>query len=108
MRRIVGAYEEVAACRGQLLGVLHEEGAKLFIVATFPRIQHQRHWRAGHGDFGMHMRTQPLHSLQARSSEAQGRAFETVRQYADVFHSTVTDFARLRGWSTSVPFSTAT
>jgi hypothetical protein len=23
-------------------------------------------------------------------------------------HSTVTDFARLRGWSTSVPFTTAT
>jgi hypothetical protein len=24
------------------------------------------------------------------------------------YHSTVTDFARLRGWSTSVPFTTAT
>ena len=26
----------------------------------------------------------------------------------DARHSTVTDLARLRGWSTSVPFSTAT
>jgi hypothetical protein len=31
-----------------------------------------------------------------------------VRQDADVLHSTVTLFARFRGWSTSVPFATAT
>ena len=29
-------------------------------------------------------------------------------RYASQAYSTVTDFARLRGWSTSVPLSTAT
>jgi hypothetical protein len=31
-----------------------------------------------------------------------------VGENADMLHSTVTLFARLRGWSTSVPFATAT
>ena len=62
-------------------------------------------------DFGMHVRPEPLHALQARRPEAQRRPFEAVREDADMLHrlhSTVTLFARLRGWSTSVPLSTAT
>jgi hypothetical protein len=35
-------------------------------------------------------------------------ADEILRISPPAFYSTVTDFARLRGWSTSVPLSTAT
>ena len=47
-------------------------------------------------------------ALEAGGVETQGRALEAVGENSDMLHSTVTLFARLRGWSTSVPFSTAT
>ena len=108
MRGIVRADEEVRAGRGELLRILREEGAQLGIVAALPRVEHQRHRAAGHGDFRVHVRAEPPDALEARGAEAQRRALEAVGEDADMLHSTVTLFARLRGWSTSVPLSTAT
>ena len=39
----------------------------------------------------------PFHALNTSGPKAERRAFETVCQYADMLHSTVTLFARLRG-----------
>ncbi len=40
-------------------------------------------------------------------TSADGHSLSRTRQNDTAFYSTVTDFARLRGWSTSVPLSTA-
>ena len=107
MRRVVGADEELRPGGGELLRILCEKGAKLLVVAAFPCVHHERHGAAGHGDFRMHVRTEPLHTLDTGFMEAKRRTLEAVSEDAEVLHSTVTLFARLRGWSTSVPFKTA-
>src|SRR4029453_9437866 len=105
---IVRTNKEVRARCGELAGVRHEEASKLFIVAALPCVEHQGHRTAGHGDFGMHVRPELANALEACLVKAERRPFKAVGENADVFPSTVTLFARLRGWSTSVPLSTAT
>lgn len=54
------------------------------------------------------MGTKPRDTFQAHRPIAKRRALKTMGEDSDVFHSTVTLFAKLRGWSTSVPLATAT
>ncbi len=107
VRGIVRADEEVGAGGRELADVVSEHAAQRRPVVPVPRVQHVVHGDAGQRDLGMQMRAEARDAFEAHRAVAQCRAFEAVRQDADMLHSTVTLLARLRGWSTSVPLSTA-
>src|SRR5437764_186419 len=107
MRGIVRANEEIRAGRRELLHVPPKEGAEGGEIAEFPVVQRARHCDPGQRDFGMLVRPQPPHAFHPHRPIAKRRPLRAVGENADMLHSTVTLFARLRGWSTSVPLSTA-
>src|SRR6185369_11478407 len=107
MRAIVRADEKIRAGRNQFLGIDHEHRPKLGVITAAPRVERMGHRAAGQRDLGMIVRTEPADPFRAHFVKAQGRAFVAVGEDADMLHSTVTLLARLRGWSTSVPLSTA-
>ena len=109
MRRIVGADEEVGARRRELLRVLHEEHrAKLGIVAALPGIEHAvpsaTQVSVISGCMCGPSRATPSRHIVRKHKVAPSKLCARM-PICFMVHSTVTLFARLRGWSTSVPLS---